>query len=115
MSTSPPPELHSDDLSSYTTMQATPEFQDLRKRFRGFVFPWTAFFLVWYFLYVFLAAYMPGMMSVKVFGNINVGLLFGLLQFVTTFGITILYVRWADRQFDPRAQAIRARMEGAKP
>ena len=95
--------------------QASPEFQELRKRFRGFVFPWTAFFLVWYFLYVLLAAYMPEMMSVKVLGNINVGLIFGLLQFVTTFGITILYVRWADRQFDPRAQAIRARMEGAQP
>ncbi|WP_226343704.1 DUF485 domain-containing protein [Agilicoccus flavus] len=96
----------------YEAVQNSDEFQDLRRRFRGFVFPWTAFFLVWYFLYVILAAYFPAFMSTKLFGNINVGLVFGLLQFVTTFGITILYVRWADREFDPRAEAIRDRVLG---
>ena len=38
----------------YMAVQATPEFQALRKKFRGFVFPMTAFFLAWYFLYVLL-------------------------------------------------------------
>ena len=65
------------------------EFADLRRRFRSFVFPMTALFLVWYFLYVLLAAYAPDFMANKVFGNINVGLLLGLGQFVSTFAITI--------------------------
>jgi uncharacterized membrane protein (DUF485 family) len=47
-----------------------------------------------------------------VFGNINVGILVGLLQFVSTFAITGLYVRYADRHLDPVAEHIRTRMEG---
>lgn len=104
-----------DPSSPYREVQASEEFADLRKRFRGFVFPLTAFFLLWYFLYVILAAYFPAFMSQRVYGLINVGLIFGLLQFVTTFGITIWYVRWADKVFDPRADAIRERMQGVKP
>ena len=96
----------------YQEVQDSDEFQELRRKFRGFVFPATAFFLVWYFLYVLLAAFAPGMMSIKVIGNINVGLIFGLLQFVTTFAITIIYVRWANKEFDPRADSIRTRVEG---
>ena len=38
-------------------MQASPAFQDLRSKFRAFVFPMTIAFLVWYFLYVLLAVY----------------------------------------------------------
>ncbi|GMA38303.1 clumping factor B [Mobilicoccus caccae] len=93
-------------------MQQSDEFKDLRKRFRGFVFPCTIFFLTWYFAYVILAAYFPEFMSTRVFGLVNIGLIFGLLQFVTTFGITIAYVRWADKVFDPRADAIRERFMG---
>lgn len=92
--------------TDYMQMQRTEEFGDLRRRFRRFVFPMTALFLAWYFLYVLLAAYAPDFMSQKVWGEINVGLLFGLGQFVSTFVITILYVRWADREFDPRAAAL---------
>ncbi|QQS01787.1 MAG: DUF485 domain-containing protein [Austwickia sp.] len=100
-------------LTEYERVQATPQFAELRDRFRKFVFPWTIFFLLWYFLYVLLAAFAPGFMSTKVFGNINLGFIFGGLQFVSTFGITMLYVRWASREFDPRADVIRDEMERA--
>lgn len=99
-------------LTIYEQVQASEEFQDLRSRFRRFVFSATAFFVLWYALYVALAAFAPEFMSIKVAGNINIGLIFGLLQFVTTFAITILYVRWANKEFDPRADAIRERIEG---
>jgi uncharacterized membrane protein (DUF485 family) len=99
--------------TEYEQLQRTEEFGELRRRFRRFVFPMTALFLAWYFLYVLLAAYAPDFMSQKVWGEINVGLLFGLGQFVSTFAITILYVRWADREFDPRAEALHARLEEA--
>lgn len=107
-----PESLDNNHQHRYADVQNSPEFIELRRKFRGFVFPWTIFFLVWYFAYVILAAYFPAFMSIKVIGNINVGLVFGLLQFVTTFGITMVYVRWADREFDPRADRIRHRMEG---
>ena len=43
-------------------------------------------------------------MAIKVLGNINVGLVFGLLQFVSTFVITTIYVRYANRHLDPAAE-----------
>ena len=94
--------------------QAEPEFQDLRRRLRNFVFPVAGLFLVWYLLFVVLAGYAPGFMSTKVFGNVNIGLLFGLLQFVSTFAITMWYVRFADKRLDPLAGTIRDELEAGK-
>jgi uncharacterized membrane protein (DUF485 family) len=71
----------------------------------------TAVFLAWYFLYVLLAAYATDFMSTKVFGNINVALLFGLGQFLSTFIITMVYARWADRELDPVAERLRKQIE----
>ncbi len=92
----------------YVAVQATPEFQALRKKFRGFVFPMTAFFLGWYFLYVFLSIFAQGFMNSILFGKITVGLIFGILQFVTTFAITFIYARWANRDLDPAAESVAA-------
>ncbi len=93
-------------------MQASPEFQDLRSRLRKFVFPMTAFFLIWYGIYVLLGAFADDFMGTQVFGNVNVGLIIGLGQFLTTFIITGLYVRFANRDLDPRSAAIREELEG---
>lgn len=98
----------------YVAFQATSEFQELRRTFRRFVFPVTAFFLAWYFLYVLLSTFAPGFMGIAIVGNINVGLVFGLGQFVTTFAITFLYARWANRELDPVADRLGARLDGAK-
>jgi uncharacterized membrane protein (DUF485 family) len=95
----------------YLAVQRSAEFQDLRTRYRRWVIPVTVISIVWYFLYVFLAAYAVDFMGTKLFGNINVGLVLGLAQFVTTFGVTSAYVRYADRQLDPRSAKIREEME----
>ena len=94
-------------------VQASPEFAQLRARLRRFVFPMSAAFLVWYLLYVLLASFAPAFMAIPVFGNINVGLIIGLLQFVTTFVITTVYVKYANRHLDPAAEKIREQIEGA--
>ncbi|MBF6299850.1 DUF485 domain-containing protein [Nocardia amamiensis] len=98
--------------AEFAGIQASPQFQELRNRLRRFVFPMTALFLLWYLGYVLLGAYAHDFMSRPVFGNINVGLLFGLGQFASTFTITALYVRFANRELDPRAAAIRGYLEG---
>ena len=98
----------------YERVQASPEFADLRSRFRRFVFPMSVLFLAWYLLYVVLASYAPGFMAIKVFGNINVGQIIGLLQFVSTFAITTIYVRYANKHLDPAAEKIRQQIEGAE-
>jgi uncharacterized membrane protein (DUF485 family) len=97
--------------ADYLAVQAGPEFQELRTRLRRFVFPMTAFFLIWYATYVVLGAFAHDFMATPVWGNINVGLLVGLGQFVTTFVITGLYVRFANRELDPRAEAIRSQVK----
>jgi uncharacterized membrane protein (DUF485 family) len=97
----------------FVRVQAEPDFQDLRHRVRRFVFPMTAFFLTWYLAYMLLATYAHAFMATKVFSNINVGVLLGFGQFVTTFAITIVYVRFAGRTLDPRAAKIRSELEGA--
>ena len=96
--------------AEYLAVQASPEFADLRRTLRRFVFPMTAFFLIWYATYVLLGAFAHDFMATKVWGNINVGLLIGLSQFLTTFLITGLYVRFANRELDPKAAAIRDEM-----
>ena len=55
-----------------------PKFQELRRTLRRFVFPMTAFFLIWYVAYVLLGAFAHDFMAIKVLGNINIGLLIGL-------------------------------------
>jgi uncharacterized membrane protein (DUF485 family) len=100
--------------STYEEVQSSAEFAQLRARFRRFVFPMTALFLAWYFLYVLLAAYATDFMSTKVVGNVNVGLVFGLLQFVSTFTITMIYARWMDREFDPTAEQLRDHIEAGE-
>ena len=95
----------------YIAVLKSPEFQDLRKRDRRWVIPVTVAALLWYFTYVLLAAYASDFMAQILFGNINLGLVLGLAQFVTTFGITSAYVRYADRVLDPRRARIREEME----
>jgi uncharacterized membrane protein (DUF485 family) len=99
------------EAERYVEVQDSPEFGALRKAFRGFVFPVTVAFLLWYGLYVVLSAYARSFMSTKVVGHINVALVFGLLQFVSTFLIAWVYTRWADRRFDPQAERIRAEFQ----
>ncbi|WP_337059285.1 DUF485 domain-containing protein [Kineococcus sp. G2] len=107
-----PPAGAGPSRTPYEDVRDSPEFQALRRRFRRFVLPLSAFFLVWYATYVLLAAYAPEFMSTRIGdSNITVGLLFGLGQFVSTFAITTAYVRWANRHFDPAAEELRHRVE----
>jgi uncharacterized membrane protein (DUF485 family) len=93
----------------YDHLHETAEFQELRRRFRRFAFPATAAFLVWYLLYVVLSNWAPDFMGTKLFGNINVALVFGLLQFVTTFALAWAYARYMNRQVDPIARQLEKR------
>ncbi|MCW2778582.1 MAG: hypothetical protein JWN17_2307 [Frankiales bacterium] len=97
---------------TFAQVQASDEFQGLKRTLRRFVFPATVLFLAWYLLYVLLTAYARGFMADKVVGEVNVAYVFGLLQFVSTFAIAYVYSQYADRHFDPTADAIRHRLEG---
>ena len=110
----PPPDRRLLTPEEYRRAQDSPEFIELRRRFRRFAVPMTVAFLVWYLLYVLLSTYAHDLMSTEVFGNVNLGILFGLAQFVSTFLITQLYVRHAARSTDPIADGMRERLEAGE-
>ena len=95
----------------YRQAQASPEFVELKRRFRSFAFPMTAAFLAWYLLYVLLSTYAPDMMGTKVLGNVTLGILLGLGQFISTFVITHVYVAHANKRTDPISDEMRQRLE----
>ncbi|AXE25838.1 DUF485 domain-containing protein [Streptomyces globosus] len=98
----------------FEAVQQSPEFAALRSSHRSFAFPLTAAFVAWYLLYVLLSNYAGGLMGTRLFGNVNVALVLGLGQFATTFLIAWLYARHAAAKLDPKADAIKARMESGR-
>ncbi|MFD9034906.1 DUF485 domain-containing protein [Streptomyces sp. NPDC059567] len=97
--------------AAFVEVQESAEFGELRRTYRSFAFPLTVAFIAWYLLYVLLSNYAGGFMGTKLFGNINVALVLGLGQFATTFLIAWLYSRHAANRLDPKAEAIKSRME----
>lgn len=96
----------------YQQVQRSPEFAALRRRWRGYIFLMSGLFLAWFLVYVLLSDFAHGVVDTRLGDtNFTVGLLLGLLQFVSTAVITTLYVRFADRNLDPEASALRARVE----
>lgn len=88
---------------AYERIHATDDFQELRRRYRGFAFPATVAFMVWYLLFVVSANWLPSFMKTPLVGNVNVAFMFGILQFASTFLIAWLYARHANSALDPIA------------
>ncbi|MEJ2870337.1 DUF485 domain-containing protein [Actinomycetospora sp. OC33-EN08] len=96
----------------YEEMQRSPEFKALRNRWRRYIFLMSGLFLAWFLVYVLLADFAPDVVNTRLGGtNFTVGLLLGLLQFVSTFVIAVAYAKFADKNIDPQAEALRAKVE----
>jgi uncharacterized membrane protein (DUF485 family) len=104
---------HRDD-PIYDQLHDSPDFIELRKRYRGFVIPATVAFLTWYLLYVFMSNWATGFMNIQLIGNINVALVFGLLQFVTTFLLAWVYARFSNARLDPLARKLEDEYTGGR-
>jgi uncharacterized membrane protein (DUF485 family) len=101
------PEAH----AAYERIRATDDFAQLKRVYLGFVIPMTIAFMVWYLLYVVASNWAGDFMDHKLVGNINVALVWGLLQFVTTFGIAWWYASFAARRMDTIADRLRDEFE----
>jgi uncharacterized membrane protein (DUF485 family) len=99
------------DHRAYQAVREARDFAVLKKRYRNFVVPWTIAFMAWYLLYVACNNWARDFMSHEVVGYINVALIFGLLQFVSTFLIAWLYGRHANRKLDPLAAGLNAKFK----
>ena len=101
----------SGEQAIYREMAHRDDFVELRRRYTSFAFPATAAFMVWYITYIICNNWARDFMNTKVVGNINVALIFGLLQFVSTFVIAYLYARHANKSLDPLAGKLREEFE----
>jgi uncharacterized membrane protein (DUF485 family) len=61
------------------------------------------FSVAYYFLLPIGAAYFPALFSIRVWGPVNVGLLFALSEFIVAWGIAFHYSRRANAEFDTMA------------
>ncbi|GHH37365.1 uncharacterized membrane protein (DUF485 family) [Streptomyces candidus] len=91
----------------YLEVQRSPAFQEVRSRYRRFVVPATLGFLTWYVAYVVAATAAPGLMSRPVAGAVNVAMVAGLGQFLSTFLLTWAYARHARLRRDRAALELR--------
>ena len=104
---------HRTDID-WVAVERSPEFRELIKRKKAFVIPATLFFLAWYFGFIILAGYAPDFMGREfITDGLTVGYALALSQFVMTWTLGWMYLRKADREFDPLAE--RAREAALRP
>jgi uncharacterized membrane protein (DUF485 family) len=105
----------------WEAVERSPEFRELVTRKKSFVIPATIFFLAWYFGFIILAGYADDFMGREFLTDgLTVGYVLALSQFVMTWVLGWLYLRKADREFDPLAErareaALASRAGGAGP
>jgi uncharacterized membrane protein (DUF485 family) len=87
----------------WEAIEASPEFQELVRTRRSFVVPATIFFLAWYMGFILLTAYAEDFMSERVYEGLTVGYCLALTQFLMVLVLGIMYLRRADRVYDPLA------------
>jgi len=91
-----------------------PRFQSLHRRKTLFLWGLMALSVVYYFLLPIGAAYYQELFKVRVWGVVNIGLLFALSEFVVAWAIALAYSRKASQDFDRMAAEIAAEY-GGKP
>jgi uncharacterized membrane protein (DUF485 family) len=84
--------------------ERSPEFRELITKRRRFVLPATIFFLAWYFGFIILAGYAEDFMGESIYEGFTVGYLLALSQFIMVWTLGWLYLKKADRDFDPLAR-----------
>jgi uncharacterized membrane protein (DUF485 family) len=85
---------------------ADPRFQALYRKKTAVLWGLMIFSVVYYFLLPIGAAYFQDLFKIKVFGPVNVGILFALSEFVVAWGIAFYYAHKANAEFDTEAAKI---------
>jgi uncharacterized membrane protein (DUF485 family) len=88
---------------NWAAIDSDPRFQRLHSRKTRFLLGLMIFSVAYYFLLPIGAAYFQDLYKIKVWGPVNVGLLFALSEFVVAWGIAYYYARRANAEFDPMA------------
>lgn len=91
---------------NWAAIDADPRFQALHRKKTSFLWSLMIISIIFYFLLPIGSAYYQDLFKIKVWGPMNVGILFALLQFVVAWGIAWIYAKRANREFDAMAQEI---------
>ena len=81
---------------NWSAIDSDPRFKELHRRKTRFLWSLMAFSIVFYFALPIGAAYLTDLFKVKVWGVINLGLVFALLEFVVAWAIAFVYARKAN-------------------
>ena len=93
---------------------ADPRFQTLHRKKQAFLTGLMIFSVAYYFLLPIGAAYFQDLFKVRVWGPINVGLLFALSEFIVAWGVAFYYSNRAGAEFDRMAHELAAEYEQRK-
>ena len=101
-------------IHDYERIERSPEFQELVRKRRSFVLPATLFFLAYYMGFILLTGYAEDFMESRVYEGLTVGYCLALTQFLMVFVLGIMYLRKADREYDPLARRVVDMAEGGE-
>jgi uncharacterized membrane protein (DUF485 family) len=91
---------------NWAAIDADPRFQELHRKKTSFLWGLMIFSVVYYFMLPIGAAYFTDLFKIKVWGPVNVGILFALSEFVVAWGIAGIYAKRANSDFDAMAAEI---------
>lgn len=93
-------------IMNWAAIDADPRFQALHRKKTTFLWGLMIISTVYYFLLPIGAAYYQDLFKIKVWGVVNVGILFALSEFVVAWTIAYVYSKKANAEFDAMAQEI---------
>lgn len=67
----------------------------------------TALMVVVYFGFMLLVAYTPGWLGEPVVSGLSRGIVFAVLVIAAAWVLTFIYVRWANRVYDPQVAELK--------
>ncbi|ANB59174.1 DUF485 domain-containing protein [Anoxybacteroides amylolyticum] len=94
----------------YSQVVQSASFQQLMREKRGFILPFSLFFLAFYFTLPVLTSYST-VLNTPAFGSISWAWVFAFAQFIMTWTLCMLYSKRAAR-FDEMVEKIKQEVKG---
>lgn len=91
---------------NWASIEADPRFKALHRNKNQFLLRMMLFALVYFFSLPIASAYFQSILKIKIWGVINVGILFALSQFIVAWAIAAIYAKRANTEFDVRAKVL---------
>lgn len=102
------------DRYDWQALVADPRFQALHRRKTRFLWGLMIFSVLYYFLLPVGAAYFQDWFRIRIFGAVNLGILFALSEFIVAWGVAFIYARKANTDFDTTAAVLRREAEAPR-